>query len=97
MNDLHLNRPFTFRDDRKTYIKAKYEEKLFVQSYAADQQEIFANLEAAIDAHSLFDLLQVFGEMSSHGIELTDPLPTSVRSLLLYIPFLFCKNQTGKL
>ena len=68
-----------FRDERKSYIKAKYEEKLYVRGYATDQHEIFADLEAAIGAHSLFDLLQVFGEMSSHGIELTDPLPTSVR------------------
>ena len=72
-----------FRDERKSYIKAKYEEKLYVRGYAADQHEIFADLEAAIGAHSLFDLLQVFGEMSSHGIELTDPLPTSVRKYLL--------------
>ena len=72
-----------FRDERKSYIKAKYEEKLYVRGYAADQHEIFADLEAAIGAHSLFDLLQVFGEMSSHGIELTDPLPTSVRKCLL--------------
>ena len=72
-----------FRDERKSYIKQKYEEKLYVRGYAADQHEIFADLEAAIGAHSLFDLLQVFGEMSSHGIELTDPLPTSVRNYLL--------------
>ena len=70
------------RDERKSYIKAKYEEKLFVQGYQdTGPQEIYADLEAAIDAHSLFDLLQVFGEMNSHGIELTDPLPTSVRIL----------------
>ena len=66
------------RDERKSYIKAKYEEKLFVQGYQdTGPQELYADLEAAIDAHSLFDLLQVFGEMNSHGIELTDPLPTS--------------------
>merc|ERR1719411_914892 len=69
--------PTSTMDERKSYIKAKYEEKLYVRGYAADQHEIFADLEAAIGAHSLFDLLQVFGEMSSHGIELTDPLPTS--------------------
>ena len=67
-----------YRDERKSYIKAKYEEKLFVQGYCANPQELYADLEAAIDAHSLFDLVQVFGEMNSHGIELTDPLPTSV-------------------
>ena len=76
---LDINMPIMTGIEAITIIKQKYEEKLYVRGYAADQHEIFADLEAAIGAHSLFDLLQVFGEMSSHGIELTDPLPTSVR------------------
>ena len=67
------------RDERKTYIKAKYEEKRFVQHYCSNAQDIYTELEAAIDAHSLFDLLQVFGEALANGVDLTDPLPTSVR------------------
>ena len=70
---------FDFRDERKTYIKAKYEEKLFVQNYCSNAQDIYIELETAIDSHSLFDVLQVFGEAPAYSVELTDPLPTSVR------------------
>ena len=69
---------YNFRENRKKIIKAKYEDKQFVKSYCANAQDVFERLQEAINEHSLIDLLRVYGEASRHGVELTDPLPTSV-------------------
>jgi hypothetical protein len=74
---------FLCRDERKAYIKAKYEEKKFVQPYCSNAQEIYSELEQSIASHNLYDLLQVFAEASIHGVDLTDPLPSSVSVSLL--------------
>ena len=66
------------RDERKSYIKAKYEEKKFVQPYCSNAQEIFSELEQSIATHNLYDLLQTYAEAGFHGVDLTDPLPASV-------------------
>ena len=67
------------RDERKAYIKAKYEEKKFVQPYCSNAQEIYCELEQSIASHNLYDLLQTYAEAGIHGVDLTDPLPASVR------------------
>ena len=69
--------PSSTMDERKAYIKAKYEDKRFVQPYYANQSEVYMAIEQAIDGHSLLDLLQAFGEAGMHQVDLTDPLPTS--------------------
>jgi hypothetical protein len=66
------------RDERKAYIKAKYEEKKFVQPYCSNAQEIYCELEQSIASHNLYDLLQTYAEAGIHGVDLTDPLPASV-------------------
>lgn len=71
---------FGSREERKSYIKAKYEEKKFVQTYCSNAQEVFSELEQSIASHNLYDLLQVFAEAGIHGVDLTDPLPSSVSS-----------------
>ena len=69
--------PTSSMDERKSYIKAKYEEKRFVQSLCANSAEVFADLEQAIDGHNIYDLLQAIGESAAHGVDVSDPLPTS--------------------
>ncbi len=77
--EFHDGFPLFFRrDDRKSFIKAKYEEKRFVKHFCSNTQEVFSDLEQAIDAHNLFDLLQAASEAAAHGVDITDPLPTSV-------------------
>ena len=67
-----------YRDERKSFIRAKYEERRFVEPLCADATEVFADLEAAVDAHNIFDLLQATAEAAFHGVDITDPLPSSV-------------------
>jgi hypothetical protein len=71
--------PTLSRDERKSYIKAKYEEKKFVETYCSSAQEIYSEIEQSIATHNLYDLLQAFAEAGMHGVDLTDPLPSSVR------------------
>jgi len=63
--------------ERKAYIKAKYEDKKFVELFCANSQEVLLELEAAIEEHSLYDVLRCFCEATNHGMDLTDPLPSS--------------------
>jgi len=70
---------YFFRSERKTYIKAKYEEKQFAQSFCSNAQEIFSELERSIANHNLHELLQVFAEASKQSVDLNDPLPGNVR------------------
>lgn len=69
--------PSSTMDERKAYIKAKYEDKKFVDAFCSNSQEILLELEAAVEAHSIYDVLQCFCEASAHGVDLTDPLPSS--------------------
>ena len=66
------------RAERKAYIKAKYEERQFLRPLCNNQHELFSDLEAAIDTHNIYDLLQSVEEAPLHGVDVTDPLPTSV-------------------
>lgn len=72
--------PGASMEERKAFIRAKYEERRFVRPQCSAPEEVFADLEAAVDAHNVFDLLQAASEAAAHGVDLTDPLPTSVRS-----------------
>lgn len=79
MLNINFEIEFLFcRDERKAYIRAKYEEKRFVQSFCSNAQEVYSELEQSIASHNLNDLLQVFAEASHHGVDLNDPLPGSV-------------------
>ena len=69
-----------FRAERKAYIKAKYEDKKFVEPLCSSSQEVLLELEAAIEEHSLYDVLRCLCEATHHGVDLTDPLPSSVSS-----------------
>ena len=69
---------FYHRVERKAYIKAKYEDKKFVETFCANSQEVLLEIEAAIEEHSLYDVLRCFCEAAHHGVDLTDPLPSSV-------------------
>jgi hypothetical protein len=71
------------RDERKAYIKAKYEEKKYVQPYCSNAQEIYCELEQSIASHNLYDLLQTYAEAGIHGVDLTDPLLASVSIVCL--------------
>ena len=70
--------PNSTMEERKAYIKAKYEEKKFVGTYCENAQEVYCDLEQAIDSHNISDLLQAFGEASYKAADITDPLPSSV-------------------
>ena len=70
------------RDERKAFIKAKYEEKLFVQPLCNNPQEVLSDIEQSIYNHSLYDLLQASAEAQAFGVDITDPLPTSVSVVL---------------
>ena len=70
--------PSQHRAERKAYIKAKYEERQFLRPLCNNQHELFSDLEAAIDTHNIYDLLQSVEEAPLHGVDVTDPLPTSV-------------------
>ena len=48
-------------EERKEYIRAKYIDRAFVQSYCSNAQELYVELENAVDTHSLEDLLQFLG------------------------------------
>jgi len=63
--------------ERKDYIKAKYEDKKFVETFCSNSQEVLLELEAAIEEHNLYDVLRCFCEATHHGVDLTDPLPSS--------------------
>ena len=67
-----------FREERKKFIHAKYMDKAFVQPYCSSPQELYAEIEQAIDSHNIYDLLQCLGECSQMSVDLTDPLPNSV-------------------
>ena len=69
--------PNATMDQRKSYIKAKYEERRFVRPYCHNPQEVFCDIEAAIDSHNIYDLLQGFGDAFKQNVDITDPLPTS--------------------
>jgi len=69
----------TFRDERKAYIKAKYEEKHFVRSFCPTYEEFLPKIDSSIRNHNLHDLLQVFGEAHLHKVDLNDSLPGNVR------------------
>eukprot|EP00096_Caligus_rogercresseyi_P000256 TRINITY_DN10653_c0_g1_i1.p1 TRINITY_DN10653_c0_g1~~TRINITY_DN10653_c0_g1_i1.p1 ORF type:complete len:1071 (-),score=319.10 TRINITY_DN10653_c0_g1_i1:387-3599(-) len=69
--------PSSTMDERKAYIKSKYVDKKYVQPFCSNAQELFNELEAAIDSKSMCDLLQVIGEAHTHGVDITDPLPSS--------------------
>lgn len=69
--------PNSTMEERKAYIRAKYSDRAYVQSYCSSARELYAELEAAVDNHSLEDLLQASAECHLLGCELTDPLPNS--------------------
>jgi hypothetical protein len=69
-----------FREERKSFIRAKYIDKAFIQPYYSSTRELYSELEQAIDSHNLADLLQCFAEGTHLGVELTDSLPNSVSS-----------------
>ena len=69
---------FDDRAERKAYIKAKYEDKKFVEPLCSTSQEVLLELEAAIEEHSLYDVLRCLCEATHLGVDLTDPLPSSV-------------------
>jgi len=64
-------------EERKEIIRAKYIDKAFIQPYCSSARELYAELENAIDSHSIDDLLQCMGECQQLGCDLTDALPTS--------------------
>ncbi len=68
------------REERKSFIRAKYIDKAFIQPYYSSTRELYSELEQAIDSHNLADLLQCFAEGTHLGVELTDSLPNSVSS-----------------
>merc|ERR1711963_815509 len=69
--------PSSSMAERKAYIKAKYEDKKFVEPLCSTSQEVLLELEAAIEEHSLYDVLRCLCEATHHGVDLTDPLPSS--------------------
>ena len=71
-----------YRAEKKVYIKAKYEDKKFVESLCSNSQEVLLELEASIEEHNLYDVLRCFCEATHHGVDLTDPLPSSVSQYL---------------
>ena len=70
--------PTSTMEERKEFIRAKYIDRAFVQSYCSNAQELYIELENAVDTHSLEDLLQFSSECHLLGCDLTDPLPNSV-------------------
>ena len=70
--------PTSTMEERKEYIRAKYIDRAFVQSYCSSAQELYVELENSVDTHSLEDLLQFSSECQLLGCDLTDPLPNSV-------------------
>jgi hypothetical protein len=71
---------YFYREERKSFIRAKYIDKAFIQPYYSSTRELYSELEQAIDSHNLADLLQCFAEGTHLGVELTDSLPNSVSS-----------------
>lgn len=69
---------YIYREERKEIIREKYMEKAFVQQYCSNAKEFYAEMENAIDSHSIEDLLQCQAECHHLGIDITDPLPSSV-------------------
>ena len=60
-----------------------------MELFCANSQEVLLELEAAIEEHSLYDVLRCFCEAANHGVDLTDPLPSSVRN------FAYFEEHTG--
>ncbi len=70
--------PSSSMEERKAFIRAKYEERRFVAPLCVSPREVLADLEQAIDSHNIFDLLQAASEAPAHGVDIADPLPSSV-------------------
>merc|ERR1719150_2501857 len=69
--------PNSTMEERKEIIRAKYIDRAFIQPYCSSARELVTELEAAIDSHSLEDLLQASAECQILGCDLTEPLPNS--------------------
>ena len=41
------------REERKSFIRAKYVDKAFIDSFCSNQAEIYAEMEQAIHTHNL--------------------------------------------
>lgn len=60
--------------NREAFIKAKYQEKKFVNYCCKTPEEALEKLELAIEQQNLYNLLQYFCEITKHGINLTHPV-----------------------
>ena len=64
-----------FREEKKTFIRAKYEKRRYAIVTCQDLEDRRQDLRQAILSRDVFALLQVYAE----GIDFMDPLPDSVR------------------
>ena len=55
-----------------------------MEPLCSSSQEVLLELEAAIEEHSLYDVLRCLCEATHHGVDLTDPLPSSVSSSIVF-------------
>ena len=81
---MKLTRTIFFREERKSFIRAKYLEKSYCTQYCATKLEVYSELEQAIATHNLTDLIQAASEAPGLGAELTDSLPDSVSFSFLF-------------
>jgi Arf-GAP/SH3 domain/ANK repeat/PH domain-containing protein len=62
------------RDEKRTFIRAKYLEKKYVIRTSYDHTELLTDLETAVTSRHLTGLLQAWAE----GAEICCPLPSRV-------------------
>ena len=67
---------FDWRNERRDFIKAKYEQHKFAIITCADRSDLMSDFKQAMQLNDLMALLQVYAE----GIDLSTPLPDMVIS-----------------
>lgn len=72
--------PPPLRNDRRDFIKAKYEQHKFAIITCSDKEDLKQDLKQAILYADLPALLQVYAE----GLDLSTPLPDMVSILAVY-------------
>jgi len=76
-----LQLPILCRDEKKFFIRAKYEKKRFAIVTCTNIDDRRQDLKQAIFTHDLSALLQVFAE----GIDFLEPLPDMVNTFISHL------------
>ena len=67
-----------FREDKKQFIRAKYERHRYAIVTCPNEEDRLQDLKQAVMSNDIFALLQVYAE----GVDLMHPLPDTVSDII---------------